>query len=82
MSGVHSGTIDVARVVGDDLSFVEVEAAEDGTAVLIDESLSFSVCELANCVCEAVSILWISVQVNGTPVDSSVGVFSLGDVPV
>ena len=49
MSGVQSGTIDVTRVVDDDLSFLEIEAAaEDGMAVLIDESLSFSVFELAD----------------------------------
>ena len=47
MSGVHSGTIDVVRVFDDDLSSVEV--AEDvGMAVLIDESLSFPICELAD----------------------------------
>ena len=49
MSGVHSGTIDVVRVVPDDLSSLEVKVAEEVcTAVLIDESLSFSVCELAD----------------------------------
>ena len=47
MSGVHSGTIDVMRVV-DELSFFEVEVAKDvGMAVLVDESLSFPGFELA-----------------------------------
>lgn len=47
MSGVHSGTIDVVRTV-DELSSFKVEVAKDvGMAVLVDESLSIPVFELA-----------------------------------
>lgn len=71
------------RLDDDDLSFPDNVVAAEGARVLVilDENLSFPDSELLVGGIEIVSILWISVQVSGTPVDSGVGVFSLGDVP-
>ena len=78
MSGVQSGTTSVVELDEEILSPPKGEVV-DGEVTVLEESLSFPERELVES--ESVAMLWISVHVSATPVDSGVGVGAAGVVP-